>query len=114
MRRNVERWAENLVNASIDMAKILLAAHGVAMPQSYRESLRNLSSLTGFVPDNAERLASFAKLRNTLAHEYLNLRFKQLSDFIREAEPHYRTLLEYVKKTIADAGKDSLDEKSGL
>jgi len=39
----VERWIENLVNASTDIAKILLASSKQVAPQTYRETLLHLS-----------------------------------------------------------------------
>lgn len=35
-RRNVERIAENVANATIDIAKILLAGQGASVPETYR------------------------------------------------------------------------------
>ncbi len=40
-RRNVERWIENLVNASIDIGKIILAMENIPIPQTYRDILIN-------------------------------------------------------------------------
>ena len=38
-RRNVERWVENIVNASIDIAKILAASSGKRIPPTYRSAV---------------------------------------------------------------------------
>lgn len=100
MRRNMERWAENIVNASIDIAKILLASEKKRIPQTYREALSELSLLDGFDGATAEQLASFAKLRNILAHEYLDIRFSHLHRFAREGEKSYRALVDFVKKKL--------------
>jgi len=100
-RRNLERWAENIVNASIDAAKIIMASEKKRIPQTYREILQELSLLKNFNPATAERLAQFAKLRNILAHEYLDIRFNQLKKFVAEAEPLYRELADFIKKFLA-------------
>jgi uncharacterized protein YutE (UPF0331/DUF86 family) len=42
-RREVERWIENIINASIDIAKVLLSTRGMGIPQTYREIPRNIS-----------------------------------------------------------------------
>lgn len=99
-RRNVERWAENLVNASIDIAKIILASEKARMPQTYRETLEALSLIPGFNPQTAETLARFAKLRNILAHEYIDIRFKRIRPFVTEAEPLYRELLVLARRFL--------------
>jgi uncharacterized protein YutE (UPF0331/DUF86 family)/predicted nucleotidyltransferase len=81
LRRNVERWAEVLINATVDIAKISLAAARRPAPQTYRQVLEELGTLQGFrdLPTDPARLA---KLRNLLAHEYLDLRFTELRRFI--------------------------------
>lgn len=99
-RRNVERWAENIVNSSIDAAKILLASEKKRIPQTYREVLQELSLLDGFSPETAEKLSQFAKLRNILAHEYLDIRFAHIARFARESEQPYRALIDFIKKEI--------------
>lgn len=99
-RRNAERWAENIVNSSIDIAKIILASEKKRIPQTYREILQELSLIDDFDQETAEKLAQFAKLRNVLAHEYLDIRFVQIKKFIQESESAYRQLFDFVKKFI--------------
>ena len=53
-----------------------------------------------FKEDIAEKLARFAKLRNILAHEYLDIRFAHIKNFIQESELAYRELLGFVKSFI--------------
>lgn len=100
MRRNVERWAENIVNSSIDIAKIILASEKKRIPQTYREILQGLSLINDFDQEIAEKLAQFAKLRNILSHEYLDIRFVQIKKFIQESETAYQQLFSFVKKFI--------------
>lgn len=101
-RRNVECWIENIVNASIDVAKILLASAQATLPQTYREILLNLETLPDFKPQTAQALSSFSKLRNILAHEYLDMRWAQISGFLREAVPLYQELLRSVSQALAE------------
>lgn len=82
MRRNVERWVENVVNATIDLAKIILASERNRMPQTYRETIHGLGNLEEFDAGLADELADFARLRNFLAHEYLGIRFSGIREFI--------------------------------
>lgn len=100
LRRNVERWVENIVNASIDSAKILLASEKKRIPQTYREILEELFLLPGFDSEAAKKLGQFAKLRNILAHEYVDIRFTQIEAFIQNSESAYKALLDFVKKRI--------------
>jgi uncharacterized protein YutE (UPF0331/DUF86 family) len=106
LRRNVERWVENLVNASIDIGKIILASGGERVPQTYREILGNLKGLAGFDTKVAEDLAAFSKLRNILAHEYLDIRWARISAFLREAVEHYESLARFTEQFLsAGSGK---------
>lgn len=36
-RRNVERWAENIVNSSIDIARVIVVSEGLTLPDTYKE-----------------------------------------------------------------------------
>jgi len=41
-RRNLERWVENIVNCSIDIAKVILASEDRRIPTSYKGILKEL------------------------------------------------------------------------
>jgi len=103
-RRNVERWIENIVNASIDIAKVLLASVQTRLPQTYREIFLNLGTLQDFDAETAENLSRFSRLRNILAHEYLDTRWARISAFIQEAVPYYHRLLAYVSQILPRYG----------
>ena len=57
LRRDLERWAENLVNASVDFARIVLASSGGRIPETYREAVRDLSIVPGFPRDDVAHAA---------------------------------------------------------
>lgn len=101
-RRNAERWAENIVNASIDIAKILLASEKQKAPYGYKDMLKNLVVLSGFDPARAARLADNAGFRNILAHEYFDIRFKQLKRFIDSAGVLYGYLITFTKAFLSE------------
>ena len=102
IRRNVERWIENLVNASIDCAKIIIASRKQPVPQTYREMLLRLGTVNFIDQDSSEKLASFSRLRNILAHEYLDIRYPQIKKFLEGALPVYTDLLNAVERIITD------------
>jgi uncharacterized protein YutE (UPF0331/DUF86 family) len=81
-QRNVERLAENVVNAAIDIAKVLLVGEDVEMPNSYREIVLRLADLGILESRLAEKVAEYAALRNILAHQYLDLRWERIRDFL--------------------------------
>ena len=90
-RRGLERWVENLVNASIDIAKIVLASERVTVPQTYYSQLSRLRDLPRFAR-LSEQLAANTRVRNALAHEYLDLRHAQVSTVAASAPALYSRL----------------------
>ena len=47
-RRNVERWIENIINSSIDIAKLILTSEGHPLPDTYKDVVKNLSLVSDF------------------------------------------------------------------
>ena len=80
LRRNLDRWVEMLINAALDIGKIVLASERRSVPYTYGEILAELESSEHF-PGLAGRLRPLAALRDVLAHEYLELRFGRVSHF---------------------------------
>jgi len=99
-RRNIERWTENILNASIDIAKIILASERRDMPKSYEYALRDLAILVGFDLKKAEKFSKFANLRNILAHEYLDILYKRIQNFIKESPLFYKKILNFLEKYL--------------
>jgi uncharacterized protein YutE (UPF0331/DUF86 family)/predicted nucleotidyltransferase len=82
LRREVERWVENIAKAMIDIAKIVLASNKKVLPQSYQEALREFAELAGLSAAQAEQFSTLARLRNLLAHEYLDLLYDRIRKFL--------------------------------
>ncbi len=101
-RRIVERAIENIMNAIIDISKTLLASEKREIPQTYRDIVRLAGTLPGAEQEVADRLSLWVDLRNILAHEYLDYRWKEIQGFLQESGV-------YVKKFI-DAAKKFLEE----
>lgn len=81
LRRNLDRWVEMLINAAIDVGKIVLGSDLRPVPYTYGQVLADLESTAHF-SDLAGRLKPLAALRNVLAHEYLELRFRRVASFV--------------------------------
>ena len=96
-RRNVERWIENLVIAALDIAKIILAAKKELLPEGYKETLMYFGA-EYFNESFGRSFSKFAEFRNILAHEYLDIKWRQIKNFIKEAEKLYPQFVEKVKK----------------
>jgi len=101
IKRNLERWVENAVNVGIDIAKVLLASEKKMIPETYKNILADLASLPGFDAAIAKRLGESAIMRNILAHEYLDIRFKMISSFLRDTDKTYAYLIKFAQGKLA-------------
>ena len=99
-KRNMERWVENIVNSSIDIAKIILASEKKLIPNTYKTILENLIEVNNFDLEKAKALGRFAKIRNILAHEYLDLRFNKIREFLANSEEYYSYLVSFSRDFI--------------
>lgn len=98
--RNVERCLENIVNSSMDAAKIILIDEKLPIPETYREYFLSLYT-AGLVDENtANKLADGVKLRNILAHQYLDIRWDRIKRFLAEDWKSYESFLDFIKKYI--------------
>jgi len=61
----------------------------------------NIGLLGDFNEDFGKRLSRWAGLRNIVVHEYLDIRWKNIREFIRDSEPVFRELVKGVKKILA-------------
>ena len=99
-RRNLERWVENIVNCSIDIAKVLIISEGLTMPPTYREILRSLGATHYFDEKFGNELSKWAELRNIITHNYLDVGWSRIRTFLDTAEPLCKTLIQEVKKLV--------------
>ena len=104
-RRIVERWIENMINASLDIAKIILAAEKKLIPKTYQATLKDLGTTKYFDIDFTGKFSQFARLRNILAHEYLDIRWKDISDFLKRGRFYLEKFLTQAKKSLTQQEK---------
>lgn len=103
-KREVERWVEQLMNVVIDTAQLILASKRVVIPETYQQMVRALGIIRLFDHDDTcERLAGFTDLRNILAHEYLDYRWKEISIFLKETEPLFQKFIDSAKKFLEES-----------
>jgi uncharacterized protein YutE (UPF0331/DUF86 family)/predicted nucleotidyltransferase len=99
-QREVERWIENIMNAAIDICKTVLASSKKPIPDTYRKIIREIGTLSGFPDELGKGLAEWVELRNILAHEYLDIRWRRIEDFIKRSQPYFNRLIEIVKNEV--------------
>ncbi|HLA38090.1 MAG TPA: HepT-like ribonuclease domain-containing protein [Candidatus Brocadiales bacterium] len=100
-RRDVERWIENIINSSIDIARIILTSEGkTPLADTYKDIVRSLLVVPGFDEALMNNLSEWTPLRNVISHEYLDIRWSSIKKFISETEPLYKNFLGQVKKYL--------------
>ncbi len=99
-RRDVERWIENIINSSIDLAKIILTHEGLPLPDTYKATIAELSAISCFEEKNMEKLSRWVRLRNIISHEYLDIRWASVKRFVSESKPSYENFSKRVKKYL--------------
>ncbi len=102
-RRNVERIAENVASAVIDIAKILLAAGGFPVPETYREVLVATvpAGLAG--ESQVADLIRLAQLRNRLSHRYLDYKWELIKWFLDGGEHAVSAWLDRCRQAAEEA-----------
>lgn len=97
LQRNLERIAENIANAIIDLCKILLSNTTQAIPDTYRDIILKAGELESLDPAHASEIADIARLRNILSHQYLDIKWDALKFFIAQADRIIRPFLSTIK-----------------
>jgi uncharacterized protein YutE (UPF0331/DUF86 family)/predicted nucleotidyltransferase len=99
-RRNMDRWCETIINATIDIAKIILASEKRKAPKTYGDVLYQFGILIGLTEKEAEYFSELADLRNILAHEYLEVLYGRIKDFIKEFPKLYPKIFKFLKEYL--------------
>lgn len=99
-RNEIERWLENIVNAIIDAGKVILGSEKHLIPPTYREIVRRSAGVVGVSEDFASRFDGWVRLRNILAHEYLDIKWKRLAEFAEQSEPMIKQFIAGIKKFL--------------
>ena len=98
-RKIIERWVENLVMSALDIAKVILASEKREIPQTYKDTLKIFGALyvdLGF----GEKFSEFASLRNILVHEYLDIKWRRINNFVNQAEKLYPIFIQKTKEIV--------------
>lgn len=102
IRRNIERMIENICNALTDVGKIIIAQEDGEMPETYREVFLKLGNL-GFIDEHlATALARVTRLRNVLAHQYLDIKWQYVREFLVRDSKEAEKFVEKVENWLDD------------
>lgn len=103
LARNIERCIENIVNSSLDAVKIILVAEKLPIPDTYREYFLSLYTAGLVDEETANTLADGVKLRNILAHHYLDIRWDRIKRFLSIDWERYEKFVYIIKKYITSS-----------
>ena len=101
-RGAAERWVENMVNAVTDISKIVLSSGKKPSPYGYADAVRASIIYLDVREDFWDKFLNWIKLRNILAHEYLDIKWKRISDFIQYSEPYFKSFVDAAKKFLEE------------
>lgn len=99
-RLEVERWIDCLINATLDISKMLLTIREEEIPETSREVLFRIGSHIYNKEEEAENFSELAKIRNTLAHRYLDIRWQDIKRFFQIVPKLYPAFLIYIKEEL--------------
>ncbi|WP_434655541.1 type VII toxin-antitoxin system HepT family RNase toxin [Thermoanaerobacterium thermosaccharolyticum] len=100
VRRNVERIIENISNALIDISKIIIVNENIDIPNSYREIILKLGEIKTIDEELAKSIAEIARLRNVLAHQYLDIKWSYVKTFITDKINDVYKFIDAVNKYV--------------
>jgi len=99
-RLEVERWIECIINAILDISKMFLTIREEGIPETSREVLFRIGSHIYNKEEAAEALSELARIRNTLAHRYLDIRWQDIKRFFQILPRLYPAFLIYIKEEL--------------
>jgi uncharacterized protein YutE (UPF0331/DUF86 family) len=99
-RLEIERWVESLINATLDISKMLLTIRGEEIPETSREVLFRIGSHIYSREAEAETFSELARIRNTLAHRYLDMKWGDIKRFVEIAIRVFPPFFDFIKKEI--------------
>jgi uncharacterized protein YutE (UPF0331/DUF86 family) len=101
-RLEVERWVESLINATLDICKILLTVREDEIPETSREILFQIGSHIYDREEQAVAFSELAKIRNTLAHRYLDIRWVDIRRFMQMVPELYPAFINFVREEMGE------------
>ena len=99
-RLEVERWVECIINAILDISKMFLVIKGESIPETSREVLFLIASRIYNREEEAEVFSELAKIRNTLAHRYLDIKWQDIKWFFHIAPDLIPPFMNYIKNEL--------------
>ena len=103
-RLEIERWVESLINATLDISKMILTIGRDEIPETSREVLFRVGSHVYGKEEEASTFSELARIRNTLGHRYLDMKWEDIKRFLQIAPLLYPRFLNFINEEIEGGG----------
>ncbi len=100
VRGAAERYIYLAVQASIDLAEVIIAFKDFRKPTTYRENFEILEEHKFIQPKLRESMIQMTGFRNRIAHGYENIDYKTVTDILLTGPADIRSLIRLVKKRL--------------
>lgn len=100
LQRIIERIIENIVNAIIDISKIILVYSDIPIPDTYRDIILSLKELNMVNSEVIENISNLTRLRNILAHQYLDIKWELIENFLKKEVNFVESFVTELEKKI--------------
>ena len=101
-RREIERWIENVLNSVIDISKVIIISEEYKLPETYKEMVRFLSLFKHFEKRCMDGLSSYVNLRNIITHEYIDIKWNSIENFLKDSKSLIPIFIKSVQKYLKD------------
>lgn len=99
----MERWLENVMNAIIDISKVVVGSKKTLIPHTYRDLVKRAAHEFGLSEDFSSQFEGWVKIRNELAYEYLDIKWKRISEFAETSPVPIAQFIDAAKKNVDEA-----------
>lgn len=100
VRRDVERICEDIANGVIDIGKVILAGEDIELPETYKDIFKKLVQIKMVNEELGENLSNLVRMRNILAHQYLDTKWDMIEDFIIRGKNDVKIFLTIIRELI--------------
>lgn len=97
---SAERDFQVAIQATLDIASIILSEQSVDVPESYAALFPKLSEIEVLPADLAQNLVNMAKFRNVLVHLYLEVDLKKVHHYLHNNLEDFELFTQYVSDYI--------------
>ncbi|MGC8877667.1 MAG: type VII toxin-antitoxin system HepT family RNase toxin [Anaerolineae bacterium] len=101
-----ERDLQVAIQATLDVASMILADQTTTLPKEYKDFFPALAEIGVLPADFAQKLVGMAKFRNILVHLYIDVDLRRLYRYLQENLSDFEAFAHYVSEWITTHNED--------